>query len=148
AGGYLLYPFPDRIRRIFSVVNICPRSSITSFVSVAQQAAAAVCWRRNNGGSDENGATPHPPAVFVLKMISVFPVVQNTSPDRASAGALAVVRQLKCVKQISKISVFVRLPAVDEKYRSLITCGNNSDYVTFYVTVAARSGQCVEVSRP
>ncbi|HFJ1136788.1 TPA: hypothetical protein ACGTF3_004652, partial [Salmonella enterica] len=83
-----LSPLSDRIRRIFSVVNICPRSSITSFVSVTQQAAAAVCWRRNNGGSDENGATPHPPAVFVLRMISVFSVVQNTSPDRASAGAL------------------------------------------------------------
>lgn len=100
-------------------IDICPRSSITSFVSVAQQAAAAVCWRRNNGGSDENGATPHPPAVFVLRMISVFPVVQNTSPDRASAGALAVVRQLKSVKQISRISVFVRLPVVarNEKIR-------------------------------
>ncbi|HHR3671327.1 TPA: hypothetical protein ACS5XT_004196, partial [Salmonella enterica] len=87
-----LSPLSDRIRRIFSVVNICPRSSITSFVSVAQQAAAAVCWRRNNGGSDENGATPHPPAVFVLRMISVFPVVQNTSPDRANAGGLTADR--------------------------------------------------------
>jgi hypothetical protein len=76
-------------------------------------------------------------------MISVFPVVQNTSPDRASAGALAAVRQLKCVKQISKISVFVRLPAMGEKYRSLITCGINSDYVTFYVTTAAGSRKSV-----
>lgn len=140
-----LSPLSDRIRRIFSVVNICPCSSITSFVSVAQQAAAAVCWRRNNGGSDENGATPHPPAVFVLRMISVFPVVQNTSPDRASAGALAVVRQLKCVKQISGITVFVRLPAVGEKCRCRTSCGINSDYVTFYVTTASghvRAGKC------
>ncbi|KAF1367120.1 hypothetical protein [Yokenella regensburgei] len=98
--------------------------------SATAYAHACAAWRwRNNDGSDENGATPHPPAVFVLRMISVFLVVQTTPPDSASAGDLMPVRKLKCVKQISKISVFGRLPVGEAKRQSQTGRG----VVTLYV---------------